>query len=149
MKQETSEWHWHQLGYMQVCTSLQSDNHTSTPSLSFYRPDVLPAAQPTASKHWRQGIFNNHFTANSLKSLPMEKIWKSVKIWENHGHEFGGVVFGLPCILQLLTQLCSQVLLSIAFIFRYILCWTVQSSASSLYDSLIPSNFSNCMITDT
>ena len=46
-----SEWQWHQLGHMQVCTSLQTDNHTSTPPLSFYRPDVLPATQPTASKH--------------------------------------------------------------------------------------------------
>jgi len=26
-----SEWQWHQLGHMQVCTSLQTDNHTSTP----------------------------------------------------------------------------------------------------------------------
>jgi len=26
-----------------------SDNHTSTPPLSFYRPDALSAAQPTAS----------------------------------------------------------------------------------------------------
>jgi len=25
-----SEWQWHQLGYMQVCTSLQTDNHSST-----------------------------------------------------------------------------------------------------------------------
>ena len=25
-----SEWQWHQLGHMQVCTSLQTDNHTST-----------------------------------------------------------------------------------------------------------------------
>jgi len=25
-----SEWQWHQLGYMQVCTSLQTDNHAST-----------------------------------------------------------------------------------------------------------------------
>ena len=49
-----SEWQWHQLGHMQVCTSLQTDKHTSTPPLSFYRPDALPAAQPTASKHWRQ-----------------------------------------------------------------------------------------------
>jgi len=49
-----SEWQWHQLDHMQVCTSLQTDNHTSTPPLSFYRPDALPAAQPTASKHWRQ-----------------------------------------------------------------------------------------------
>jgi len=47
-----SEWQWHQLGCMQVCTSLQTDNHASTPPLSFYRqPDALPAAQPTASKH--------------------------------------------------------------------------------------------------
>jgi len=27
-----SEWQWHQLGYMQVCISPQTDNHTSTPS---------------------------------------------------------------------------------------------------------------------
>jgi len=26
-----SEWQWHQLGHMQVCTSLQTDNNTSTP----------------------------------------------------------------------------------------------------------------------
>jgi len=30
-----SEWQWHQLGYMQVCTSLQTDNKTSTPPLVF------------------------------------------------------------------------------------------------------------------
>jgi len=26
-----SEWQWHQLGHMQVCTLHQSDNHASTP----------------------------------------------------------------------------------------------------------------------
>jgi len=45
-----SEWQWHQLGRMQVCTLLQTDNHASTPPLSFYRPDALPAAQPAASR---------------------------------------------------------------------------------------------------
>jgi len=30
-----SEWQWHQLGLVQVCTSLQTDNHASTPPLSF------------------------------------------------------------------------------------------------------------------
>ena len=30
-----SEWQGHQLGHMQVCTSLQTDNHASTPPLSF------------------------------------------------------------------------------------------------------------------
>ena len=44
-----SEWQWHQLGHMQVCTSLQTDNHTSNPPLSFFYS--LPAAQPTVSKH--------------------------------------------------------------------------------------------------
>jgi len=39
-----SEWQWHQLGHMQVCTSLQSDNHASTPPLSFFtgRMPFLP-----------------------------------------------------------------------------------------------------------
>ena len=33
------EWQWHQLGRMQVCTSLQTDNHASNPPLSI--PSVL------------------------------------------------------------------------------------------------------------
>jgi len=28
-----SEWQWHRLDHMQVCTSLQTDNHASTPPL--------------------------------------------------------------------------------------------------------------------
>jgi len=46
-----SEWLWHQLGRMQVCTSLQTDNHATTPPLSFYRPDAIHATQPKPSKH--------------------------------------------------------------------------------------------------
>jgi len=40
-----SEWQWHQLSHMHVCTSLQTDYHASTSPLSFsqagrssYRP---------------------------------------------------------------------------------------------------------------
>ena len=29
-----SEWQWHQLAHMQVCTSLQTDNHANTPPLT-------------------------------------------------------------------------------------------------------------------
>jgi len=47
-----SEWQWHQLGHMQVCTSLQTDNHASNPPLKFFRPDAFPAAQSTPSMHW-------------------------------------------------------------------------------------------------
>jgi len=46
---------WHHLDHMQtICTSLHIHNHTNTSSLNFYRPDALPDAQPTVSKHWRQ-----------------------------------------------------------------------------------------------
>jgi len=31
-----SEWQWHQLGHRQACTSLQTDNHSSTSLLSFF-----------------------------------------------------------------------------------------------------------------
>ena len=41
-----SEWQWHQLGHMQVCTSLQTDNHASTPLLSFLQAGC-PSCRPT------------------------------------------------------------------------------------------------------
>jgi len=46
-----SEWQWHYLGHMQVCTLLQTDKPHQHPTTVFYRPDALSVAQPTASKH--------------------------------------------------------------------------------------------------
>jgi len=46
LKQETCEWQWHQLGHMQVCTSLQRDKHASTPPLSFLQAGC-PSCHPT------------------------------------------------------------------------------------------------------
>ena len=43
-----SECQWHQLGHMQVCTSLQTDNHASTPPLCFLRAGC-PSCRPTNS----------------------------------------------------------------------------------------------------
>jgi len=43
-----SEWHWHQLGHMQVCNSLQTDNHASTQPLSFLQAGC-PSCRPTNS----------------------------------------------------------------------------------------------------
>jgi len=42
-----SERQWHQLGHMQVCNSLQRDNHASTPPLKFFtgRMPFLPPNQ--------------------------------------------------------------------------------------------------------
>jgi len=43
-----SEWQWHQLGGMQVCTLLQTDNHASTQPLSFLQAGC-PSCRPTNS----------------------------------------------------------------------------------------------------
>ena len=56
-----SEWRWHQLGHMQVCTSLQTDNHASTPPLCFLQAGC-PSCRPT----------------NSIKALKAQ----NVKIWQ-------------------------------------------------------------------
>jgi len=52
-----SEWQWHQLGHMQVCTSLQIDNHASISALSFLQAGC-PSFRPT----------------NSVKALPTNKL---------------------------------------------------------------------------
>jgi len=77
-------WQWHQLGHMQVCSSLQTDNHASTPPLKlFYRPDAPPAAQPhtTASKRWRQcqhtTIYHNDITSVNSR-YAMLRVFRSV-----------------------------------------------------------------------
>jgi len=51
-----SERQWYQLGHMQVCTSLQTDNHASTSLLKFFtgRMPFLPPnqrCQSTEGKH--------------------------------------------------------------------------------------------------
>ena len=43
-----SEWQWYQLGHMQVCTSLQTDNHASTPPLCFLQAGCT-SCRPTNS----------------------------------------------------------------------------------------------------
>jgi len=43
-----SEWQWHQLGHMQACIALQTDNHASTPPLSFLQAGC-PSCRPTNS----------------------------------------------------------------------------------------------------
>jgi len=55
-----SEWQWHQLGHMQVCTLLQTDNHTSTPPLCFLQARC-PSCHPT----------------NSVKALKAKKALKA------------------------------------------------------------------------
>ena len=44
-----SEWQWYQLGHMQVCISLQTDNHASTPHHWSFLQARCPCCRPTNS----------------------------------------------------------------------------------------------------
>ena len=86
-----SEWQWHQLGHMQVCTSLQTNNHASTPPVSFYRPYALPAAQPTVSKHWRHEHWRHDPRWSGWSSVIGAKICHT----GNYSQSFTNVAFSL------------------------------------------------------
>jgi len=49
-----SEWQWHQLGRMQACTLLQTDNHTSTPLLCFLQAGY-PFLPPNQQRQSTEG----------------------------------------------------------------------------------------------
>jgi len=44
-----NEWQWHQLRDMQVCISIQTDNHASTSLLKFFLQAGCPFCRPTNS----------------------------------------------------------------------------------------------------
>jgi len=49
-KARVSEWQWHQLGHMQVCTLLQTNNHASTPPLRFLQAGCPSCHQTNSVK---------------------------------------------------------------------------------------------------
>jgi len=49
-----SEWQRHQLGHMQVCTSIQTVNNASTPLLSFFA-DRMPFLPPNQQRQSTEG----------------------------------------------------------------------------------------------
>jgi len=54
-----NEWQWHQLGHVQVCTLLQTENHASTPPLSFFTGQ-MPFLPPRQQCQSTEG--NTHMT---------------------------------------------------------------------------------------
>jgi len=45
-----TEWQWHQLGHMQICTSPQTHNHASIPPLSFLQARCPSCCAPNSIK---------------------------------------------------------------------------------------------------
>jgi len=64
-----SEWQWHQLGHMQVCTSLQTDNHANTPLLSFLQAGC-PSCRPTNSVKALKALLLPHRHYSQTKPKP-------------------------------------------------------------------------------
>jgi len=55
-----SEWQWHQLGHMQTCTPLQTNNHASTPSLSFLQAGCLSCRPTNSVKAMKEHNYSGH-----------------------------------------------------------------------------------------
>jgi len=66
-----SEWQWHQLDHMPVCTSLQTDNHASTQPLKFFTGRML-FLPPKKQRQSTEGIQQDCTkTATNHQSLHM------------------------------------------------------------------------------
>ena len=66
-----SEWQWHQLGYVQVCTSLETDNYASTRPLSFLQAGC-PSWCPTNSVKALEAL--------SLKNIFLALYWSRFRL---------------------------------------------------------------------
>jgi len=89
-----SEWQRHQLGHMQVSTSLQTDNHASTPPLIFLQAmPFLPPNQQRQSTEGKELQTNNHaktpplsfFTGGCPSCRPTNSV-KALKAQSTEGH---------------------------------------------------------------
>jgi len=62
-----NEWQWYQLGHMQVCNSLQTDNHSSTPLLSFFT-GWMPFLLPNQQRQSTEGVIMLPYILNGMRT---------------------------------------------------------------------------------
>ena len=99
-----------------ICKSAPRSRQITTPAplrSVFYRPDALPAAQPTVSKHWRRtkGREITHAQKHNPKA-DLDKIWRGGryprrshlhKFWWQSVKEFlggGGQIYPFPIVFS-------------------------------------------------
>ena len=69
-----SQWQWHQLGHMQVCISLQTENHASTPPLKFFT-GRMPFLPPNQQRQSTEGSYHVQQKVSKQSSIrPVTKI---------------------------------------------------------------------------
>ena len=77
-----SEWQWHQLGHMQVCTLLQTGSHASTLLLSFLQagcPSYRPTNSIKALKARCIHIYRHIYIQTSINSCAMISVFTFTK----------------------------------------------------------------------
>ena len=73
-EERDSEWQWHQLGHMQVCISLQTDNHASTTPLSFFS-GRMPFLSPNQQRQSTEGnLLNRHVAWISYRFIKRTRL---------------------------------------------------------------------------
>ena len=90
-----SEWQWHPLGHMQVCTALQTDNRASTPPLSFLQAFLPPNQQRQSTEGTMHAERRRRTSSKSSEqSMPAPRMrsatppgWKSM---------YGVMLYTLP-----------------------------------------------------
>ena len=104
-----SEWQWHQLNHMQVCTLLQTDNHASTPPLRFLQarcPSYRPTNSVRALKAW---VFYKKDTLKDFVNWLRNpscfwrhwlKEWLHAKFWKIASAKFCTVPNGEPATME-------------------------------------------------
>jgi len=70
-----SEWQWHQLGHMQVCTSLQTNNHASTPPHSFLQAGCPSCRTTNSVKALKEGHHAEQKSLNHTTNAVHKTNW--------------------------------------------------------------------------
>ena len=76
------EWQWHQLGHMQVCISLQTNNHASTPPVKFFT-GRMPFLPPNQQRLSTEGTVTLHYINTVYSGLSKKKPQGPLR-WENY-----------------------------------------------------------------
>ena len=103
-----SEWQWHQLGHMQVCILLQTDNHTSTPRLCFLQAGC-PSCRPTNSVKTlkAKSMLSSHAVVShiSCKSAVFKKIKELlIELWKTFNTSFKTCYFRVSMFHQVVQR---------------------------------------------
>ena len=101
-----SEWQWHQLGRMQVCTSLQTDNHASTPHSVFLQARC-PSCRPTNSVKALKAMAHPGSPGQRVRALSSHS--SVLRVYECFVRNCNFILFmsGLPRLCYRLAALAS------------------------------------------